>query len=333
MILIRGFNQERFARDIERGTLGFRDLLTTLLYPENNGYKLSDYYEKSLIEVAATLHPFELDCGDVTAEIETQLNLLFNPFIPYFYLSYFHMLNQHSEEWLDRNFDNDSHFIYVVPKLQKLDDVNMDEMLYGRNMIGSRMVYLPNDGIARTAQMTIQKAGMVYLMQNELDACKRKGTKVTMDIAVALNDMINAVCCEAFARRCDDKFDESENEFRIIYKTPTPFSTEEESFVAEKERPFSALVDGILYDGTFFHKTLAMPCGYQRTHNLLLKTQSPMVTEPITTIKRVFDNKRKFKLLPHFLPVNVKHSFSQYGYIGNKEECRKFIELKLKERV
>ena len=246
MLLIRGLSQERFARDIKKGKLGFRDMLSTLLYPENNGYKLSDYYEEFLVETAAMLRPFELDCEDVTVEIERQLNLIFNPFIPHFYLSYFHILNQHSEDWLDRNFGNDSHFIYAVPKLQKLDDVNMDEMLYGRNMIGSRMVYLPKGGIARTAQMTIQKVGMVYLMQNELDACKRKGTEITTDILMALSNMIVAICCEAFARRCDDKFDETENEFRIIYKTPTPFLTEEEAFVAERERPFSALVDGIL---------------------------------------------------------------------------------------
>ena len=331
MILIRGFNQEGFARDIEKGRIGFHDLLTTLLYPENNGYKLSDYYEESLIEAASMISPFELDCEDASDEIKRQLNLLFNPFIPHFYLSYFHILNHHSENWLDQNFSDDSHFIYAIPKLQKLDNVNVDEMLYGRNMIGSRMVYLPKEGIARTNEMAIQKAGMVYLMQNELDACHRKGTKVTLDLAEALSNMIIAVCCEAFARRCDDRFDESENEFRIIYKTPTPYSTDEGIFDADKKRPFSALVDGIPYEGTFFHKSLPLLNGYHQTHNLLLETHSPMVAEPITTIKHVIDSKRNFKLLPHFLSVNIMHSFSQYGYIGNKEKCREFIEDKLKE--
>lgn len=330
MLLIRGFNQEQYAREIQKGRIGFRDLLTTLLYPESNGYKLSNYYEKSLIEAAIANSPFEINCENSSSEIQKQLNIIFNPFIPHFYLSYFHILNQNSEKWLDNNFDNESHFVYAIPKLQKIGREH--ETLYGQNMIGSSMVYLPQDGVARTPQMLCQKVGMVYLMQNELDACQIHGG-ATQNVAVTLSNMMVAVCCEAFARRCDAAFNESENEFRFIYKTPTPFSYEKGSYIADEERPFFALVDGIPYKGTFFSEAVSVSGGYRRSHNMLLETENPMIANPITTLKEVFDNKRDFKVLPHFLPVNIKHSFDQYGYIGNKEECRKFIELKLKEGV
>ena len=49
MILIRGIKCERYARDIERGVVGCRDVLSTLFSPFKTGYSFSDYLEKNLI--------------------------------------------------------------------------------------------------------------------------------------------------------------------------------------------------------------------------------------------------------------------------------------------
>ena len=49
MILIRGIKGERYARDIERGVVGCRDVLSTLFSPFKTGYSFSDYLEKNLI--------------------------------------------------------------------------------------------------------------------------------------------------------------------------------------------------------------------------------------------------------------------------------------------
>jgi len=67
MLLIRGFNEEQYAKEIKTGKIGFRDLFTTLLYPENNGYRFSDYYEKAIIEAAVEASPFELDLKNTPA--------------------------------------------------------------------------------------------------------------------------------------------------------------------------------------------------------------------------------------------------------------------------
>lgn len=329
MLLIRGYNEEQYAREIETGKIGFRDLLNTLLYPENNGYRFSDYYEKEIIEAAIEANPFELDLENTPHDIAQQLNLIFNPFIPHFYLSYFHIVNEKSEEWLNNSFGENAHFIYAVPKLQKLD--GMDEMLYDQNLIGSQMIYLPEDGVARTAKRLIQKAGIVALMQNELDACKPYRS-ANMDVCMAMNNVITSVCCEAFARRCAGEFDDRENEFRLIYKTPTPYVPETGFFEPIEKRPLSINVDGFQYSGTVVNRMVETPWGCHKIHNLILETNSPMVAKPITTIRQVIETGREFRVLPHFKPISIRHAFSSYGYIGGKEKCRQFIVRELTER-
>lgn len=327
MLLIRGFNEKRYAREIEKGKIGFRDLLSTLLYPENNGYKFSDYYEQSLIETALLTSKFRLDLVNTSPKIAEQLNLIHNPFIPHFYLSYFHILNKNSEKWLDENFDDNSYFIYAIPKLQKLD--NMDEMLIGHNMIGSSMLYLPKDGIARTSKLLLQKAGIVYLMQNELDACKPYGS-CNMEICMDLSDMISAICMEALARRCDEKYNDSENEFRMIYKTPTPYVPKTGFFEPIENRGLSIYVDGIKYNGQFIDKKIELDGQKYINHSLFLQTNNPIVNEPLKTLKQIIDEGKKFKILPHFKLISIKNVFSEYNYIGNKEQCRQFIANRLK---
>ena len=111
MILIRGFDKEQYAREIRTGKIGFKDMLTTLMYHERNGYKLSDYYETELIR---TIKKFDIRNFDGYASSQIQkehLSLIFDFFVPYFYLSYFHILNTHSESWLDQTYDDNSYFM------------------------------------------------------------------------------------------------------------------------------------------------------------------------------------------------------------------------------
>lgn len=326
MLLIRGFNEEKYAKEIKTGKIGFRDLLTTLLYPENNGYRFSDYYEKAIIEAAVEASTFELDLKNTPANIADMLGLIFNPFMPHFYLSYFHILNENSETWLNENFDDNAHFIFAIPKLQEVEGI--DAMVHGPNLIGSQMIYLPESGKARTSTMLVKKAGVVALMQNELDACKPYGS-ANFDVSMALNGVITSVCCEAFARRCSGRFDDSENEFRLIYKTPTPYIPQTGFFEPVEKRPFSVMVDGILYDGTFVNRGIDTPWGYRKSHNMILETKNPMIAAPITTIKQVMEESRNLRILPYFKPISIKHAFSSYGYIGNKEQCRQFISERI----
>ena len=159
MILIRGFDKEQYAREIHTGKIGFRDMLTTLMYHERNGYKLSDYYETDLIRTIKKFDIRNLD-GYASSQIQKEhLSLIFDFFVPYFYLSYFHILNTHSESWLDQNFDDNSYFIFAIPRLQTLDQV--DATMWGKNMMGSSMIYLPPESKDIKAEFLVRKAGVM----------------------------------------------------------------------------------------------------------------------------------------------------------------------------
>lgn len=134
MILIRGFDQEVYARQIKKGIVGFRDMLTTLMYHEQNGYKLSDYYETDLIRMIRKYDVRNLDRYATNPKMREHLTLIFDFFVPYFYLSYFHILNERSEDWLEKNFDDNAHFIFARPRLQTLKP--MDDTMWGRTHDG-----------------------------------------------------------------------------------------------------------------------------------------------------------------------------------------------------
>lgn len=326
MILIRGFDQEQYARQIKKGIIGFRDMLTTLMYHEQNGYKLSDYYETDLIRMIRNYDIRNLDRYATTPKIREHLTLIFDFFVPYFYLSYFHILNERSEEWLEKNFDDNAHFIFACPRLQTLKP--LDDTMWGAHMMGSSMIYLPRETKDIKAEFLTRKAGVLNFVKEEINASEKYGGISGKPFEYMMSALVT-ICIEAFSRRCSGDYDESENEFRIIYKVPTPYRAEIDCFRAEQEREFSVSIDGIPYSGRIVQGLLDLPCGNRRTSDMFLSTSSPLVATPHTTLKEANDAGRNVVINPHFLPVDIRRSFNDYGYIGNKEQCRQFIAEKL----
>ena len=99
MILIRGIKGEAYARKIEEGIVDCRDVLSALLYPPQTGYEYSDYYEKNLVRALAYLTGRQYpDLHDS----EFLYSILIDYYIPHIYVTYFHILNSRSLEWLDK---------------------------------------------------------------------------------------------------------------------------------------------------------------------------------------------------------------------------------------
>ena len=96
MILIRGIKGEQYARKIKKGIVDCRDILSTLLEPPVTGYEFSDYYEKNFVKAAAALYGKEADIH----EPEFLYDLMIHYVVPHMYLTYFHILNPKSLEWL-----------------------------------------------------------------------------------------------------------------------------------------------------------------------------------------------------------------------------------------
>ena len=93
---------------------------------------------------------------------------------------------------------------------------------------------------------------------------------------------------------------------------------------------FDVSVDGTRYRGKITHHLEDIPGGFRRGYNMRLETESPLVSEPVTSLGEVLDAGRRFTIQRHFLPVDVRKCFHEYGYIGSKAQCRAYIEEKLK---
>ncbi len=98
MILIRGIKEEKYARKIENGFVDCRDILSSILQPPITGYEYSDYYEKNLVK--ALTYFSSVDTDDLRNP-DFLYSLLIDYYIPHIYLTYFHILNEKSLDWLD----------------------------------------------------------------------------------------------------------------------------------------------------------------------------------------------------------------------------------------
>ena len=116
----------------------------------------------------------------------------------------------------------------------------------------------------------------------------------------------------------------------MIYKTPTPYVPKTGFFEPIENRGLSICVDGIKYNGLFIDKKIELDGQKYISHSLFLQTNNPIVNEPLKTLKQIIDEGKKFKILPHFKLISIQNVFSEYNYIGNKEQCRQFIANRLK---
>lgn len=132
MILIRGIKGEQYARKIKKGIVDCRDVLSTLLEPPVTGYEFSDYYEKNFVKAAAALYGKEADIH----EPEFLYDLMIHYVVPHMYLTYFHILNPKSLEWLDSFEDGDS-FIVIDVQLDQLTQTAI-----GHEYFGAQMAYV-----------------------------------------------------------------------------------------------------------------------------------------------------------------------------------------------
>ena len=197
MILIRGIKGEQYARKIKKGIVDCRDVLSTLLEPPVTGYEFSDYYEKNFVKAAAALYGKEADIH----EPEFLYDLMIHYVVPHMYLTYFHILNPKSLEWLDSFEDGDS-FIVVDVQLDQLTQTAI-----GHEYFGVQMAYVDTiRELEQNGYNPFQAACMVSIEDLFED-------KTQM---IPWLRLYNTLAFALLCREKDDKFTDIENEFRII---------------------------------------------------------------------------------------------------------------------
>ena len=299
MILIRGIKGKEYARKIRKGIVDCRDVLSTLLHPPVTGYEFSDYYEKNLVK--ALSYFFYEDVKSLN-DPNFLYSLLIDYYIPHIYLTYFHILNERSLEWLDK-FEDDYHFIAINVKIDRITQTAI-----GKEFFGAKMSYV--DSISQLSQddnMGFNAACMCSI--ENLFSNKRDMVTPLM----IYNTLSFALLC----REQDEKFTDIENEFRIIaYDCPRI----KNGIMKQIPREMTLLgKNGTKYSGVL---TAGM--------DTILNSDLSVLNKPQKLLSDILiEEEGMISLDSRFKSINIKDISDDYRYLGGKTDCEKYIKKML----
>lgn len=298
MILIRGINGESYARKIEKGIIDCRDLLSALLKPPVTGYEYSDYYEKNMVKALAHFSENKPNLQDW----KFLYSLLIDYYIPHIYLTYFHVLNRNSLEWLDK-FDGNYKFIAVNIKLDKNTNTAI-----GNEYFGTRMKYVNSICDIRQEDCVNFYAACMCSIENLFSN--------KLDMACILK-IYNTIFFPLLCREKDDKFTDIENEFRIIaYDCPRIEDG------AMKQLPRETTI--IQKSGAHYLGTLVAGNDTIFTSNL------SVLRNPIKPLSEILmEGGGGISLESKFKSINIGTISDSCTYIGDKQNCVAFIKKEL----
>lgn len=300
MILIRGIKGELYARKIENGIVDCRDILSALLHPPVTGYEYSDYYEKNLVKAITYFTNSDVESFHSP---EILYSILIDYYIPHIYLTYFHILNENSLEWLDK-FDDDYQFIALNVKIDRLTQTAI-----GNEFFGSKMLYV--DSIRQLSQ---EDDNGFYA------ACMCSLEKLftnKMDMVTSLQ-IYNTLSFALLCREQDEKFTDIENEFRIIaYDCP---------------RIQRGIMEQIPRKVTIFGKNGVEYKGELNAgEDSILKSNLNVLNNSNKRLSDIlFEEQGMVTLDSQFKAINIRDISDDYKYLGGKVECENYIKKMLK---
>lgn len=303
MILIRGIKGEFYARKIKKGIVDCRDVLSTVLQPPVTGYEYSDYYERNFVKAVAYM--FDRTIKDIH-DPRLLYSVLIDYYIPHIYMTYFHILNENSLEWLEK-FEDDYSFIAIDVQIDKLTQTAI-----GNEFFGARMSYV--DSIRQVEQDGYKGFYSACMCSIE----KLFADKLEMMIPLRIyNTLAFALLC----RERDEKFTDIENEFRIIAYTCPRFKGGIRSQETRNVR--IKCKSGVEYTGVL---TAGM--------NPTLSSSLYAVNSPDRFLDEVLAEERGMITIDsQFKSINIKDISNTHKYLGGKAECAKYIKKMLKCKV
>lgn len=300
MILIRGIKGDNFARKIENGLVGCRDVFSSLLDPPETGYEYSNYYEKNLVKA---LSYFGSDNPGTLHDPDFLYSLFIDPFIPHIYLTYFHILNEQSIEWLNK-FDDDYSFIAINVKI----DRNTGTAI-GDKYFGAKMAYINDIRYVDQRENNLFRAACMCSFE------KLFTNKLEMNLPLKI---YNTLFFPLLCREQDKKFTDIENEFRFFtFDCPKP-----------KENGWTQIAKNITLrgeSGCVYYGTL---CAGENTH---FKSDLRILNKSTKTLREILlEEKGKVTLDSTFKDIDIRDISDSYKYIGGKKDCLNYIRQTLK---
>lgn len=302
MILIRGIKGESYARRIEQGIVDCRDILSALLYPPKTGYEYSDYYEKNLVKALSYMVGIE---NPNLHEPHFLYSLLVDYYIPHIYVTYFHILNERSLEWLDK-FDDDYHFIAVNANLDRITKTAI-----GEEYFGARMTYANS---IRECDQEGSKGFQAACMCSVEDLAENK-----KDILPSLN-IYNTLSFSLLCREQDEKFTDIENEFRIIaYDYPVIHNEQ----MQQKPR-----------ETTIYGKNETQYKGVlEAGKDTIFTSNSCFLNSPDKRLSDIMELEQgNIRLDSSFKAIDISLISDDYRFLGGKEECAEYMKKMIARR-
>lgn len=302
MILIRGIKGKEYAKKIEKGIVDCRDLLSSLLNPPITGYTYSDYYERNLV------YALKFFCHGNDSNIYDPFflySLLSDYYIPHIYLTYFHILNENSLEWLNE-FDDDYDFITLNVKIDK-----NTQTAIGNEFFGKKMMYV--DNIKELSQDCFQDFHVACMCSIE----RLFSDKMDMEEPISI---YNTIFFPLLCRERDERFSDIENEFRIIaYDCPRILNGK------RIQNPRNAILQGasgIKYFGTL-----------KAGENALFKSDCCLLRNHFIPLNEILTREKgNIKIDSKFKSININDISDNYRYLGGKQNCEKYIKKMLKSK-
>lgn len=307
MILIRGIRGHEHAKKIERGLVSCRDLLSTVVSAETSGYVYAGYYERYFMTAFKQLYKQQEE-KDHTA---LAIHMALSDFIPEMYITYFHILNDESEKWLEESFTDDYEFIYYIPKIDKFTGE-----LINKDYTGQKVRYVDQiSNEEKDQKQFISHWPLTLMNQPDIDAAY---------VSSILATSYNALLYPLFQRVKDQKFGEIENEFRII-KFNMPFEIDQNFNITYKNpRTFRVSINGNKYNGHIVKYTQT-PFPLEK-RDMILTAENPLFVRQNESLMYLYSNGARISFESQFCDLDLKSMSSEYGYIGGKNDCLNFIK-------
>ena len=320
MLLIRGINGERYARQINNGIVACRDLLSHLFCKTETTYPYANYYEALFSQTRENFQCPVLGHDDLSAWSRALLRFLIDPMVADTYMTFFHEVDErYTHEWLESQPEG-NHYIFLEPVISSAGCVvgQEDDVLFG----GAKLNYVSKPEEIDVSESGIQNAYLTLLFaDNDLYHNCMDTEECVLHIGEVLSSyapLVNRIIGPGSSI--------TENEFRYIVR---------------KKRKYYG--KGMYSNGLGESCTLmcnGRKCKLQILAHRILKNDS-FIEYNIYVLRPCDSPAEQYGLIdmmkagcdiqvvPSFYDLDIRGTSKRWGYIGDKKECIKFVEKEL----
>jgi len=319
LLLIRGIQGEDFAKDINRGLVGCRDLVSLVSSENQTGYKFSAYNEP-IYKVARNKRLKVFMPRDTPEPLRDLVRTYLDEYTFETYMTFFHIVSPGvTEKWLSNSgWDDTTRFIYYEPKLPL---PNSDSVL-GLNYCGGRMNYVGSQYDISDQETLLQNPCLTVLFDWESYKCATGPTKEEH------LSRFDHLVVPLLNRVVDEQFTDKENEFRIIVRTPRMLFSDghTEYRIGHPQR---VQIDGNPYKVVrTLHGYATDRLGIQPI-DLRFVPENPRLRK--LELLDVVEKGLEVAPISEFESIDIRDTAIRYGYIGDLEQCRSFVQRELYE--